>query len=371
MGIWEKYKGPLYKKWKEYWYQTHPPPIAEYTWNYLFTGGKEIRARLFCELWYHLSPDSTVCTELAFAIECIHVASLILDDSPWMDNASERRGKKTLHLQFSEKKSLLICYDVMKIVYKIWLKNRPSSVNEDIWKDLLRNTLERLTIGQYYDLEKKGSLVVLASLKTGVLFGCVAETVAYCVGVDSNYWREWGIRLGVLFQWMDDWKDRQEDILQGNRNAFNEDYELTSMYYAQFWSDLIKVIGPSWFEREFGRYMEQYFTSIPIQVPKQVKISLHLPHFLPLCRKYTIPSPDQICIKLEKKKKIHNMSLPFETSFEMLHAMIHIIHHREEYEPLSINLWFLPEEEWESVPEVKAWIERVETEKELFMLYNK
>jgi hypothetical protein len=46
----------------------HPVDVAEYSWNYLFTGGKEIRSKLFCELWKYLSPDSDVCAELAFAI---------------------------------------------------------------------------------------------------------------------------------------------------------------------------------------------------------------------------------------------------------------------------------------------------------------
>lgn len=364
MGVWEKHKGPLYKKWKEYWYQTHPLDIAEYSWEYLFTGGKEIRARLFCELWHYLSPDSDVCVDLAFAIECIHVASLILDDSPWMDNASERRGKQTLHLRFSEKKALLLCYDVMKMVYTIWLENAPPSIGQEQWKDLMRNTLERLTIGQYYDLEKKGNLITLALLKTGVLFGCVSETVAYCNGLNPNYWREWGNRLGVLFQWMDDWKDREEDTIQGNRNAFIEDYESTVIHYTLFWKEIGMVIGQSWFQTEFGQYMEHYFTSIPIPfVPILPSPSLlYFPDFFPLHTHYTLPPPDQIHKKLEEKKKIHDVSLPFDTSLEMIQGMLSMIQRREEYEPLKTDLWILPEEEWHTVPEIQAWIQRVQTD---------
>ena len=67
---WDVLKQDIYDKWKPYWFQLHPPDVAEYSWNYLFTGGKEIRAKLFCDMWHYLSPDSKVCGELAFAIEC-------------------------------------------------------------------------------------------------------------------------------------------------------------------------------------------------------------------------------------------------------------------------------------------------------------
>ena len=45
---WEQIKPEIYEKWKKYWFNTHPDNIAEYSWNYLFTGGKQIRPRLFC-----------------------------------------------------------------------------------------------------------------------------------------------------------------------------------------------------------------------------------------------------------------------------------------------------------------------------------
>ena len=97
---WDIQKASVYEKWKPYWFRTHPNDVAEYSWNYLFTGGKQIRAKLFCDLWSYLSGNinDTIDTrlyntyndntnisysvaELAFAIECIHVASIVLDDT--------------------------------------------------------------------------------------------------------------------------------------------------------------------------------------------------------------------------------------------------------------------------------------------------
>jgi hypothetical protein len=262
---WEIVRPHIHKKWKSYWYQTHPPGIAAESWEYLFSGGKEIRARLFCELWSYLSPDVEPCGELAFAIECIHAASLILDDTPWMDNAATRRGRPTLHLTYSNKKALMICHDVMYMVYLIWNKNKPVHVPASEWEHFIMYHLQRLMMGQAYDLEKKGTLVELASMKTGVLFELVAETVAICTHLDTNVWRLWGNHLGILFQWMDDWQDREEDTLQQNRNAFNEAYTVTLSYYGQIWERVEQVIGPTWFHRPFGAFMKTYFTSgIPL-----------------------------------------------------------------------------------------------------------
>jgi geranylgeranyl pyrophosphate synthase len=259
MSVWEKYKIDIHEKWRQKWFETHPPDIAEYSWKYLFTGGKEIRAKLFCELWQYLSPDSEIKAELAFAIECIHVASIILDDTPWMDDAKERRGNPALHIVYSPKKALLIANDVIAMAVEIWRNNQPSHISEQIWKDLLITKLQRLTMGQWFDLEKKGNLIELASLKTGVLFELVTETVAMSIELDSTFWKMWGNNLGILFQWMDDYLDMEEDKLQENRNAFNEAYDVTLQNYIFLWQKIEKEIGPQWFERSFGLFMKSYF----------------------------------------------------------------------------------------------------------------
>ena len=292
--MWEIHRPHIHQKWKQYWCETHPSGIAEESWEYLFTGGKEIRARLFCELWSYLSPDTLITTELAFAIECIHAASLILDDTPWMDNAATRRGRPTLHLTYSNRMAVLLFHDVMYMVYLIWTENRPVHLSPSEWEQLLSNQLQRLMVGQAYDLEKKGTLIELASMKTGVLFELVTETVAACIELDRNAWRQWGNHLGILFQWMDDWQDREEDILQHNRNAFNEAYSTTLSYYGIIWQKVEQVIGSSWFTRPFGTFMKNYFTNdIPLSHVSPHRISLSdvlLPYPTPPL--LTLPSID-------------------------------------------------------------------------------
>jgi len=305
---WEAYRPHIHQKWKTYWYQTHPQSIAKDSWEYLFTGGKEIRARLFCELWSYLSPDTPVAAELAFAIECIHAASLILDDTPWMDNAETRRGRPTLHLTFSNKKALLLSHDVMYMVYLIWNENKPQHLSNSEWENVILYQLQRLMVGQAYDLEKKGTLIELASMKTGVLFELVAETVAICIQLDTNAWRLWGNHLGILFQWMDDWQDREEDIVQNNRNAFNEAYTVTLSYYGKIWRKVEQVIGCSWFNRTFGKFMKGYFTK-DIPLPSSSSVSFVLSdifHPYPTPPLFELPMMEQY----EKNELFSNVGDP-------------------------------------------------------------
>jgi hypothetical protein len=130
-------------------------------------------------------------------------------------------------------------------------------------------------MGQWFDLEKKGNLIELASLKTGVLFELVSETVAICVQLDSNFWKLWGNNIGILFQWMDDYLDIDEDKIQNNRNAFNEAYDITLKNYIYLWRKLEMEIGSQWFDREFGQFMKSYFLDkLEINFDKQSLESL-------------------------------------------------------------------------------------------------
>lgn len=344
---WDILKDAIYKKWKQYWFEVHPPDVAEYSWNYLFTGGKQIRSNLFCELWNYLAPASNINAELAFAIECIHVASIVLDDTPWMDNASERRGRKTLHNEFSSKKAVLISYELINIVRNIWLNNKPSHVPDNIWQDLLKTKLQRLVIGQWQDIEKKGNLIELASLKTGVLFELVTETVALCLELDTEFWKVWGNNLGILFQWIDDWEDKEQDIIQGNRNAFNEAYDITLKNYEYLWHKIELGIGEQWFSRSFGIYMKSYFTQkIHISTNKQFNNSL--------IQSINIPYINDIVIPEIIEYDFENKNIPaILTGKDILKRLFKATNDFFILPSIQSNLWYVDESHWEQLDDIK------------------
>lgn len=338
---WTVVRNTIHAKWKARWCAIHPVELAEDTWEYLFTGGKEIRASLFCELWDYLCiTEEPVQGEMAFMMECIHVASLVLDDSPWMDNASTRRGKPTLHVRYSDKKALALAYDVMYMVYQIWTDHRPSSWTTMEWNAFLERTLERMIGGQWHDLERSGSLVELASLKTGVLFEFTCECVAIGTGTDRAYWRQWGNQLGVLFQWVDDWHDQEEDRQQQNRNAFNESYQETMQQYREGWQRIVQEIGPAWFRRPFGEFMHTYFT-LPIPFSDRFPSSCHvdsLASFLASCRRST-PS----C--LSTSWELPDGCVP---KGKLMTALM-VLCHRLDVLNEKMNLWEMPEDQWADI----------------------
>jgi len=359
---WDILKEGIYEKWKPYWFEIHPPDIADYSWNYLFTGGKQIRSKLFCELWSYLAPDKKINAELAFAIECIHVASLILDDTPWMDNAAERRGKKTLHTILSPNKALLVFYELMTIVREIWLNNKPTHVSDEFWRNFLKIKLQRLVIGQWYDIEKKGNLLELASLKTGVLFELVTETVAICIGLDTEFWKIWGNNLGILFQWMDDWNDREQDIIQNNRNAFNEDYHLTLKNYEYLWSKIENGIGKQWFLRPFGIFMKQYFiNNIPINLKVDNTLlfeNISISYITTL----TIPEieiKDEYFLKNDKVIEYIN-KYDIHKGKDILKRLFIASDDLYTIPNIKTNLWYVDENEWENLDEITDLIQRVQ-----------
>jgi hypothetical protein len=353
---WDTLKVPIYEKWRTHWFKIHPADVAEYSWNYLFTGGKEIRSKLFCELWKYLSPDSEISAELAFAIECIHVSSIVLDDTPWMDDASERRGRKTLHTVFSPRKAALIASELIDIVRHIWLNNKPKSVSDIIWQNLLKTKLQRLTIGQWYDIEKKGDLIELASLKTGVLFELVTETVAICIDPDTEFWKIWGNNLGILFQWMDDYLDREQDTIQSNRNAFNEAYDTTLKNYSYLWNKLESGIGNQWFHKPFGIYMKKYFTE-HINISSNGKVES-------LAETIVIPYPTNIIVPEVVNYKFEEKNVPVVfTGKDIIRRLFKVSEELFTIPSIPTNLWHIDENKWEQSTDIKDIFFRVHSSK--------
>jgi hypothetical protein len=336
MGHWEEHRAVIHEEWRAEWLRTHPPILGEATWNYLFTGGKEIRARLFCELWEYLDPGTPVVAELAFVVECLHAASLIIDDSPYMDNTPMRRGRPTLHTRFPMPVVAHICYDVLHMARRCWVRCRPSHISQTGWNEWMRQCLQRLIVGQWLDLGGKpneaATALDLASLKTGVLFEWVAGTVARCVGLEEKFWGRWGNQVGVLFQWTDDWNDREEDRAAGSRNAFLEAPDATVAQYRVIWDAVRRAIGRAWWERPFGAYLGGYFSWMDAASAAPA-----------------VPAPT-----LQSLPSLFS-AIP-ETNGTPAHDLIVLMYHvsntaEEEDEPET--LWERPWEEWQGILEAK------------------
>ncbi len=85
-----------------------PPAVLHEAMRYaVFSGGKRLRPALaFAAARACGSPEDRALP-VALAVELVHAYSLVHDDLPAMDDATERRGRPCVHLKFGEANAVL------------------------------------------------------------------------------------------------------------------------------------------------------------------------------------------------------------------------------------------------------------------------
>lgn len=104
------------------------PPQIETRFNEaveyaLFSGGKRLRPVLTLLGAELFGGKAETVLPAAVAGEFIHTSSLIFDDLPCMDNASERRGKTSLHEKFGEGLAILVALGFLNASYGLVFVN--------------------------------------------------------------------------------------------------------------------------------------------------------------------------------------------------------------------------------------------------------
>jgi geranylgeranyl diphosphate synthase, type II len=104
------------------------PPQIETQFNEaieyaLFSGGKRLRPVLTLLGAELFGAKTETILPAAIAGEFIHTSSLIFDDLPCMDNASERRGKTSLHEKFGEGLAILVALGFLNASYGLVFVN--------------------------------------------------------------------------------------------------------------------------------------------------------------------------------------------------------------------------------------------------------
>ncbi len=193
-----------------------PKLLYEAMAYYLFQEGKRIRPLFLCAVCDALGGDMEDAITVGCAVEMLHNYSLIHDDLPALDNDSLRRGKPTCHVVFGEDMAILAGDALLTLAFEVLsTKENFKSLKEEelllLVKELaLDGGFSGMVGGQVMDVRRLSSQEEISFKKTARLFsfcfkagGVVAKRLDLIRDLEDI-----GLKIGLLFQMVDDWKDK-------------------------------------------------------------------------------------------------------------------------------------------------------------------
>ncbi|MGD9604584.1 MAG: polyprenyl synthetase family protein [Bacilli bacterium] len=234
--------------------QTIQNPELKQAINYaLFPGGKRIRPLLLLLTLRDLGLDPIVGCYAGAAIEMIHTYSLIHDDLPAMDDDGVRRGKPTVHIQFSEAIAVL-AGDALLTDAFFWLTK--TNVDHGTLINLLKLTSLKtgangMVQGQMLDINPTNQLneetIKFMNLrKTGDLFELALQIAGLIRKANITLLGNFSIiahNFGLAFQIKDDLDDfEQKQAIEINTfvNLLGKDQAYS--LFQSFRSDTLELI---------------------------------------------------------------------------------------------------------------------------------
>ncbi|MEM6565771.1 MAG: polyprenyl synthetase family protein, partial [Pseudomonadota bacterium] len=179
-------------------------------------GGARIRPTILTSVAMACGDDAPALTNAAAsALEMIHCASLVHDDLPCFDDADIRRGKPSVHKQFSEPLAVLTGDSLIVLAFETLVRH--SNLAPDRVAQLILILSQRtgmpggICAGQGWESEADIDLSAYHQAKTGALFIAATQMGAVSAGQDAEPWFELGARIGEAFQVADDLRDALYD----------------------------------------------------------------------------------------------------------------------------------------------------------------
>lgn len=217
------------------------PPEIETEFNRaieyaLFPGGKRLRPVLTLLGAQLIGGRGESVLPAAIAVEYIHTSSLIFDDLPSMDNAAERRGKKSLHVHFGEGLSLLVGIAFLNAAYGLVFVNHASMPERAIAAHaeivecvgaggMVGGQSLDLALAKGKSASEAGNYAddAVRNLKTSALMRLALRVGAILAGADYlelNVLSRFAELLGDAYQLSDDLLDLEEDGALFNQKTF-------------------------------------------------------------------------------------------------------------------------------------------------------
>ncbi|MFK7872473.1 MAG: polyprenyl synthetase family protein [Oligoflexales bacterium] len=211
------------KEWASDFYSAEP--LGEAFRYALLGGGKRVRP-LLTLLSYKacggISPEKVWKT--ALAVEMIHTYSLIHDDLPAMDDDDMRRGRPSLHKQYDEATAILVGDALLTDAFLVLTQmDLAPSVQSQLVRELATaagslGMVRGQALDMHWTNRSGGSWEDLQKVhrdKTGKLIAASCAMGAWCAteNVETvEKMRDFGLKVGLAFQAVDDWLDTQSHI---------------------------------------------------------------------------------------------------------------------------------------------------------------
>ncbi|GAB6078461.1 polyprenyl synthetase family protein [Hydrogenobaculum acidophilum] len=210
--IFEILKPKIEERLKELLVPFEPKVLYDAMAYYVFQDGKRIRPVLCVIGGYACDLAEDDAITLGCAIEFIHNYSLIHDDMPELDNDDERRGKPTCHKVFGQDIALLAGDGLLSLAFDILsneiLYENPQNLVKVVNYVSKNAGIEGMVSGQVYDIKGENDFLKVASLKTAALIKTSFCIPAILKGIDYSLYEKLGYNIGILFQLVDDFKDK-------------------------------------------------------------------------------------------------------------------------------------------------------------------
>ena len=198
---------------------TQCPPLLAQAMEYaVFPGGARVRPQLCMAVALaNNSSDRPLAAAAATAVEFLHCASLVHDDLPCFDDATERRGKPSVHAKFGERIAVLTGDALIVAAFQTLAVHAIHNVRAER-VPLVLSILARgvgaphgIAAGQAWECEPSVDVARYHRAKTGALFIAATCAGAASAGVDPGPWVNLGACIGEAFQVADDIKDATGD----------------------------------------------------------------------------------------------------------------------------------------------------------------
>ncbi|MEM6841039.1 MAG: polyprenyl synthetase family protein [Bacteroidota bacterium] len=214
-----QYREQINERLSEYDFGQSPDELYAPIRYILSLGGKRLRPLLVL-LAYRLFRNDKLGDDVivpALAVEVFHNFTLMHDDI--MDQAPLRRGKPTVHIEWNPNVAIL-SGDVMLVrAYEMLLKSQPRCLS--LVLEAFNQCAAEVCEGQQWDMNyevveqiSEADYLAMIRQKTAVLLGFSLKLGAILAGADEKSQRqlyEFGEKIGVGFQLMDDWLDVYAD----------------------------------------------------------------------------------------------------------------------------------------------------------------